>query len=82
MVWAIRLLGSIVFSSGAFDRIVAAVRRWAEKEFDAEMPRAAKNAARRNGVLQEIDGPMALGIGENLARLGVELALSLVKRIG
>jgi hypothetical protein len=69
---AIRLLAGLLLGSEVFDRIIAAVERWASVE--------VSNAERRHGVLDELQ-IIGIKISESAARLGVELAVSLLKRV-
>lgn len=69
---AIRLLAGLILGSDVFDRILATVERWAKVEIS--------NAEKRHGVLDELH-VIGVKISESTARLGVELAVSLLKRV-
>lgn len=68
---AIKLLASLVLGSDVFERILATVDRWAEKEISS--------AEKRKGVLDELE-VIGLELTESLARLGVELAVTYIKK--
>jgi hypothetical protein len=68
---AITVLARLLIGSDAFARILGAVERWADKEVES--------AKKRNGVLAELE-IIGLGLCESLVRLGVELAVTVVKR--
>jgi hypothetical protein len=55
----------------AFAQIQATVERWAKKEVES--------AKKRNGVLAELE-VIGIGLCESLTRLGLELAVTVVKR--
>jgi hypothetical protein len=68
---AIQLLARLILGSGAFERIIAVVERWADKEISG--------AEKRDGVLDEIQ-VIGLKLSKSVANLGVELAVQLLKR--
>lgn len=77
---AISLLAGLIFGNdengiSIFDRIVGVVKRWGETK-------AATSSDKRHGALQEIDGLGGFKISESLARLGIELAVRLLKLKG
>lgn len=75
----IRLLAQIILGSGALDRIIARVRWWQKRVFPPELSQESVNAVKRNGVLADID-TIDMGLSESKKRLGVELALQVVKK--
>ena len=68
---AIQMLARLILGSGAFERIIAVVERWADKEISG--------AEKRAGVLDEIQ-VIGLKLSKSVANLGVELAVQLLKR--
>jgi len=68
---AIQMLARLLLGSGAFERIIAVVERWADKEISG--------AEKRDGVLDEIQ-VVGLKLSKSVANLGVELAVQLLKR--
>jgi hypothetical protein len=68
---AIQMLARLILGSGAFERIIAVVERWADKEISG--------AEKRDGVLDEIQ-VIGLKLSKSVANLGVELAVQLLKR--
>lgn len=68
----IKTLATLLLGSEVFARILAAVQRWAEKEISG--------AEKRHGVLDELQ-VIGLKLTESAARLGIELAVSYIKRI-
>lgn len=79
IVQAIGVLAGILFGQDAngfsvFDRIVGVVKRWGEKQ--------VPNADKRHGAMADIDALEGFVIGEQLTRLGVELAVRLLKLKG
>lgn len=70
---AINLLASLILGSEVFTRILATVERWAEKEITA--------AEKRHGVLDELE-VIGLKLTESMARLGIELAVTYLKKVG
>ena len=75
----IRLLAQIILGSGALDRIIARVRWWQKRVFPPELSQESVNAVKRNGVLADID-TIDMGLSESKKRLGIELALQVVKK--
>ena len=69
---AINLLASLILGSDVFTRILATVERWAEKEITA--------AEKRHGVLDELE-VIGLKLTESMARLGIELAVTYLKKV-
>ena len=65
------MLARLILGSGAFERIIAVVERWADKEISG--------AEKRDGVLDEIQ-VIGLKLSKSVANLGVELAVQLLKR--
>lgn len=68
---AIRFSAGIILGSKNFERIVAVVKKWADKEI--------ASAEKRNGVLAELE-VIGLELTESLARAGVELAVQYLKK--
>lgn len=68
---AITLLANLLFGIGAFDRIVGAVERWADKEISG--------VEKREGVLDELQ-VIGLQLSKSFANLAVELAVAYVKQ--
>ena len=75
----IRLLAQIILGSGALDRIIARVQWWQKRVFPPELSQESVNAVKRNGVLADID-TIDMGLSESKKRLGIELALQVVKK--
>ena len=83
VVQAIGVLAGLIFGSdengiSVFDRIVGVVRRWGEKQ----IPGDNANSQRRNGAIKDIDSLKGFTISEQLTRLGIELAVRLLKLKG
>lgn len=79
VVQAIGVLAGLIFGSdengiSVFDRIVGVVRRWGEKQ--------VPNADKRHGAMADIDKLDGFVIGEQMTRLGIELAVRLLKLKG
>jgi hypothetical protein len=79
-----RLL-DIIVGSGVVDRVIAAIRRWANAEFNAGMPEQDKNSQKRAGVLGELESwgkdpldPCPI-LSDSWRRLVLELAIRLAK---
>lgn len=68
----INLIASLLLGSEVFDRILATVERWADKE--------VKPADKRHGVLDELE-VIGIQLSESLSRFGVELAVQYLKRV-
>lgn len=68
---AIRFSAGIILGSMNFERILAVVEKWADKEI--------ASAEKRHGVLDELE-VIGLELTESLARLGVELAVQYLKK--
>lgn len=71
IVETIRFLANIALGTGNFERITASVERWADEEISG--------AEKRHGVLAELS-VIGIQMSERLARLGIELALEVLKR--
>lgn len=67
---AIYLLANLILGSGVLDRIVARVEEWANAEISS--------AQKRNNVLSDLE-VIGLKLTESSARLGIELALKLIR---
>ena len=79
IVQAIGVLAGLIFGSDTngisiFDRIVGVVRRWGEKQ--------VPGADKRHGAMADIDALDGFVLSEQLTRLGVELAVRLLKLKG
>ena len=72
MLWVIKTLARIVIGTDAFSRILGIVERWSEEKISS--------AEKRDGVLNEIE-VIGLKLSESAARLGVELAVTYLKKI-
>ena len=73
-------LAHILLGSGVLDRIVAACKRWAEKQWP-DIPAQDAGAKRRYGVLSEMeDFDNFPPLSESAKRVGVELAVQVLKR--
>lgn len=68
----IKTLAKIIIGSNAFNRILVLVEEWSHKQISS--------AEKRNGVLDEIT-VIGLKLTESAARLGIELAVTYLKRI-
>lgn len=68
----IKLLASLLLDSDTFERVIATVERWADKEISG--------AEKRTGVLNELE-IIGLKMSKSLANLLVELAVQYIKRI-
>jgi len=68
---AIQLLAGLVLGSGTLDRIAAVVERWADQELTG--------AEKRAGVLAELE-VIGLKLTESLTNLGIELAVTYLKK--
>lgn len=75
----IRLLAQIILGSGVLDRIIARVQWWQKRVFPPELSQESVNAVKRHGVLADID-TIDMGLSESKKRLGIELALQVVKK--
>ena len=83
IVQAIGVLAGLIFGAdengiSIFDRIVGVVKRWGEKQVPAENA----GSIRRNGAIKDIDALDGFVISEQLTRLGIELAVRLLKLKG
>lgn len=67
----IQMLARLILGSGTFERIIAIVERWADKEI--------AGAEKRDGVLNEMQ-VVGLKLSKSVANLGVELAVQLLKK--
>jgi hypothetical protein len=79
IVQAIGVLAGLIFGSdengmSIFDRIVGVVKRWGEKQ--------VPGADKRHGAMKDIDALDGFVISEQLTRLGIELAVRLLKLKG
>lgn len=79
IIQAIGVLAGLIFGHdengiSVFDRIVGVVKRWGEKQ--------VPNADKRHGAMSDIDKLDGFSIGEQMTRLGVELAVRLLKLKG
>lgn len=68
----IKFLAEAVLGSGLFDRILARVKEWGDKEISG--------SEKRNGVLGDLT-KIGVDLSESLARLGIELAVQYLKRV-
>ena len=68
----IKTLAKMILGSDAFNMILVLVREWAAKEISG--------AEKRAGVLHDI-AVIGLKLTESAARLGIELAVTYLKRI-
>lgn len=76
---AIAILAGLIFGQdengiSIFDRIVGVVKRWGEKQ--------VPGSEKRHGAMQDIDALDGFVLSEQLSRLGVELAVRLLKLKG
>jgi hypothetical protein len=71
VVAAIQMVARLILGSDVFGRILMTVERWAQKKIEG--------AEKRAGVLDELE-VIGLKLAESAARLGVELAVQVVKR--
>lgn len=79
IVHAIGVLAGLIFGHdengiSVFDRIVGVVKRWGEKQ--------VPSADKRHGAMADIDKLDGFTISEQLTRLGIELAVRLLKLKG
>lgn len=79
IVNAIAILAGLIFGQdengiSIFDRIVGVVKRWGEKQ--------VPGSEKRHGAMQDIDKLDGFVLSEQLSRLGVELAVRLLKLKG
>ena len=79
IVQAIGVLAGLIFGSdengiSIFDRITGVVKRWGEKQ--------VPNSEKRHGAMADIDKLDGFTISEQLTRLGIELAVRLLKLKG
>lgn len=72
VVQAINLIAALFIGSDVFDRVLAAVERWAAEEISG--------AEKRNGVLKELE-VIGIKLAESTARFAVELAVQYLKRV-
>lgn len=75
----IRLVAQLILGSGVLDRIIARAKYWQDKIFPPEMSTDSVNAIKRHGVMADLDN-IDLGLSESKKRLGVELAVQVMKR--
>lgn len=85
IVNAIMLLGQILFKNdengiSIFDRIAGVVKRWGQKTLEGTPEEV--NKARRAGAIKEIANLGGFTISESNIRLGIELAVRLLKLKG
>lgn len=66
----LKLLANLLLGSGVFDTILSLVKKWAGIQ--------VTNAQKREGVLSDLT-VAGVQVGENAARLGVELAVNYLK---
>jgi len=66
----LKLLANLLLGSGVFDTILSLVKKWAGLQ--------VTNAQKREGVLSDLT-VAGVQVGENAARLGVELAVNYLK---
>ena len=83
IVQAIGVLAGLIFGNdengiSIFDRITGVVKRWGEKQIPGDNP----GAVRRNGAIKDIDALDGFTISEQLTRLGIELAVRLLRLKG
>jgi len=71
ITFLIEQLAGFILGSDIFERIVATVLRWADKEISG--------AEKRKGVLDELE-IIGLELTESLANFGVELAVQYLKK--
>ena len=71
VIAAIQMVARLILGSDVFGRILMTVERWAQKKIEG--------AEKRAGVLDELE-VIGLKLAESAARLGVELAVQIVKR--
>ena len=79
IIHAIGVLAGLIFGSdengiSIFDRIVGVVKRWGEKQ--------VPSAEKRHGAMKDIDSLDGFSIGEQMTRLGIELAVRLLRLKG
>ena len=79
IIQAIAVLAGLIFGPdengiSIFDRITGVVKRWGEKQ--------VPGAEKRKGAMQYIDALDGFVISEQLTRLGVELAVRLLRLKG
>ena len=79
IVQAIGVLAGLIFGHdengiSIFDRITGVVKRWGEKQVPA--------AEKRHGAMADIDKLDGFVISEQLTRLGIELAVRLLRLKG
>jgi hypothetical protein len=69
---AIKILASLLLGSGVFDRVIAVVKDWSDKQIDG--------AKKREGVLNQLE-VIGLGLSASLTNLAVELAVQYLKKV-
>jgi hypothetical protein len=79
IIQAIAVLAGLIFGTdengiSIFDRITGVVKRWGEKQ--------VPGAEKRKGAMQDIDALDGFVISEQLTRLGIELAVRLLRLKG
>jgi hypothetical protein len=79
IIQAIAVLAGLIFGPdengiSIFDRITGVVKRWGEKQ--------VPGAEKRKGAMQDIDALDGFVISEQLTRLGIELAVRLLRLKG
>ena len=79
VIKAIGVLAGLIFGSdengiSIFDRITGVVKRWGEKQ--------VPSSEKRHGAMADIDKLDGFSISEQLTRLGIELAVRLLKLKG
>ena len=68
-----QLIAQVILGSDVFERILASVKRWADREIAAH--------EKREGVLNELV-VIGLNLSESAARFGIELAVQWLKKEG
>ena len=79
IVQAIGVLAGLIFGSdengmSIFDRITGVVKRWGEKQ--------VPSTDKRHGAMKDIDALDGFVISEQLTRLGIELAVRILRLKG
>jgi hypothetical protein len=68
---AIKMIAAIILGSGVFERILAVVKRWSDKELSGPEKRA--------GVIGELE-LLGIGIANHLVNLAIELSVAYLKK--
>ena len=79
IIQAIAVLAGLIFGQdengiSIFDRIVGVVKRWGEKQ--------VPGSEKRHGAIMDIDNLDGFILSEQLTRLGIELAVRLLRLKG